>query len=108
MKGLPLPNLGKRRRVLRQIPALLAPLTVALYRAAIVEVANQWLKRGHSLSATSAALGMRTPTLCKLVHAARRDGPLGLVPQRFRSGRRPARSAERGIGGRPTPDTAAE
>jgi hypothetical protein len=83
-----LPNLG-RANPLRRIPALLLPMTVGLYRAALVEVAGNYLAAGHSLTSVSVALNLPTPTLCRWIHAARKQGAAGLIPNKFRSGRKP-------------------
>ena len=97
-----LPSLGRMGRAQR-IPAPRNALIVAMDRAVVVESASRYLQAGHSLKATAAALGIPLASLWKWIGAARRGGPAGLVPSRWRSGRRraprPARTVFRGGSG---------
>lgn len=100
-----LPFLGRLGRS-RRVPALRNALIVAMDRAVVVESASRYLEAGHSLKSVAIAMGIPLTNLWKWIGAARRSGPAGLVPGRWRSGRRKApRNALAGPGShrKPTP-----
>lgn len=84
-----LPYLGRVNRA-RRLPTLRNALIVAMDRAVIVESASRYLAAGHSMKSVALAMGIPLTSLWKWVGAARRSGPAGLVPGRWRSGRRKA------------------